>query len=233
MKRMKRITTRFAMSILFVAALMTTFQSISGVEVKSVITSIYKNIKEDSSHSYFNHTVKSIGVAFQSIQHTVKAVVEPAEIVAAGPPTLENEIDWSKYPIKKVVATGYTAGYESTGKNPNHPEYGITFSGVVVKRDLYSTVAADLNVFPIGTILFIPDYGFGVVADKGGAIKGNRVDLYYETVDDVYNEWGKKEIDVYVIEMGDGTLTESKLKVLNEAESMQVFRQQFMNTERE
>ena len=49
----------------------------------------------------------------------------------------------------------------------------------MVKRDLYSTVAADLNVFPIGTILFIPEYGYGVVADKGGAITGNKVDLYY------------------------------------------------------
>ena len=129
------------------------------------------------------------------------------------------------------MATGYTAGYESTGKTPNDPEYGITYSGVSVKRDLYSTVAADLNVFPIGTILFIPGYGFGVVADKGGAIKGNRVDLYYETVEDVYNEWGKKELDVYVVEMGDGTLTENELKMLNEDESMQVFRQQYMKPE--
>ena len=72
----------------------------------------------------------------------------------------------------------------------------------MVKRDLYSTVAADLNVFPIGTILFIPGYGYGVVADKGGAIKGNRVDLFFNTVDDVYDQWGKKEIDVYVIEEG-------------------------------
>ena len=102
----------------------------------------------------------------------------------------------------------------------------------MVKRDLYSTVAADLNVFPIGTILFIPDYGFGVVADKGGAIKGNRVDLFFNTVDDVYDQWGKKEIDVYVIEEGNGTLTETDLQVLNEAKSMQVFRQQYINTER-
>ena len=46
----------------------------------------------------------------------------------------------------KVIATGYTAGVESTGKGPNHPEYGITYSGVMVKRDLYSTVAADLSI---------------------------------------------------------------------------------------
>nr|MBS9408334.1 hypothetical protein [Streptococcus oralis] len=77
----------------------------------------------------------------------------------------------------EMTATGYTSGIESTGKRPGHPEYGITYSGVKVKRDLYSTIAADLRVFPIGTILFVPGYGYGVVADKGGAIKGNRLDL--------------------------------------------------------
>lgn len=129
---------------------------------------------------------------------------------------------------KKVVATGYTAGVESTGKHPDHPGYGITYSGVKVKRDLYSTVAADPNVFPIGTILFIPDYGYGVVADTGGAIKGNRLDLYYETVKDVYNDWGKKQLDVYVIKMGDGHLSEEQLNRLNNNESMQVFRQKYI-----
>lgn len=47
-----------------------------------------------------------------------------------------------------VVATGYTAGYESTGKRPNHPDYGITYSGVKVRRDkkTVSTIAADLKL---------------------------------------------------------------------------------------
>ena len=95
-----------------------------------------------------------------------------SQTVNETPPPLEEAFDWSKYPKTTVIATGYTAGFESTGKNESHPEYGITYSGVKVKRDLYSTVAADLSVFPIGTILFIPEYGYGVVADKGGAIKG-------------------------------------------------------------
>ena len=74
--------------------------------------------------------------------------------------------------------------------------------------------------------MFIPDYGYGVVADKGGAIKGNKIDLYFETVEDVYNEWGKKTVEVYIVEMGDGTLTDEELEALNEQESMQVFRSQ-------
>ena len=143
-----------------------------------------------------------------------------------GPKTLEEAINLDQYSYQTVVATGYTAGVESTGKTPNHPEYGITYSGVQVKRDLYSTIAADLSVYPIGTILFIPGYGYGVVADKGGAITGNRIDLYYPTVEDVYSQWGKREVDVYLIEKGNGTLTEQELIDLNENETLQVFREQ-------
>ncbi|MGA9290170.1 MAG: 3D domain-containing protein [Anaerobacillus sp.] len=146
-------------------------------------------------------------------------------------PKLEHSQDWSQYPSHTVTATGYTAGVESTGKSPDHPAYGVTYSGVKVKRDLYSTIAADTSIFPIGSVLFIPEYGFGVVADTGSAIKGNRIDLYYDTVQDVYNEWGKKTLDVYLIQKGEGTLTEEALETLNEEESMQVFRQELMKQE--
>ncbi|TFD95978.1 hypothetical protein E2491_12210 [Jeotgalibacillus sp. R-1-5s-1] len=119
-------------------------------------------------------------------------------------------------PKKVVTATGYTAGEESTGKNPGDPLYGITFSGVEVTRDHYSTIAADPKVFPIGSILYIPGYGYGVVADTGSAIKGNIIDLYYDTVDEVFNEWGKQKVEVYVLKEGDGTFTEEELHKLNQ-----------------
>lgn len=204
MNKTKNWTKRIAMTVLFLMAILVTVQSITGIDLKWLI----KQMVELEAHAASNATTTET------------------------PKALEDAFDWSKYPKKTVVATGYTAGYESTGKNESHPEYGITYSGVKVKRDLYSTVAADLSVFPIGTILFIPGYGYGVVADKGGAIKGDKVDLYYETVEDVYNKWGKKEIDVYIVEQGNGNLTEADLQALNEDKSMQVFRQQYIGTER-
>ncbi len=237
MKRIEKWTRRIIMSVLFSVALLTTFQSISGVEAKSIVNYFNKTdlwSSEESTDDDFNHKFKTVEVAFKFLKRITNLDLEisSSEAVTGQPLTLEDAIDWSQYPVKKVVATGYTAFYESTGKNPGHPGFGITYSGVKVKRDLYSTVAADLNVFPIGTILFIPGYGYGVVADKGGAIKGHKVDLYYETVADVYSQWGKKTVDVYVIEMGNGRLTEEELLALNENESMQVFRQQYIKSER-
>ncbi|WP_059105884.1 3D domain-containing protein [Shouchella shacheensis] len=144
-------------------------------------------------------------------------------------PNLEEAIDVTRYPAETVVATGYTAGAESTGKVPGDEAYGITYSGLEVRRDLYSTIAADPSVYPIGTVLFVPGYGYGVVADTGSAIKGNKIDLFYDTVDDVYEHWGIQELDVYVIKRGDGHITKEELDALNEDEAQQVFRQQILD----
>jgi 3D (Asp-Asp-Asp) domain-containing protein len=202
MNKTKNWIKRFALVCLFLMALLATFQSISGVNARTLI----------------NHIASGLSVS-ETASNTTS-------------PSLEDAFDWSKYPKHTVTATGYTAGIESTGKSKGHPEYGITYSGVKVKRDLFSTVAADLNVFPIGTILFVPGYGYGVVADKGGAIKGNELDLYYETVEDVYNKWGKKQVDVYVVQKGNGKLTEEQLQALNEDKALQVFRQQYTSSEK-
>lgn len=124
--------------------------------------------------------------------------------------------DLSEHEAIEVLATGYTAGVESTGKTKEHPSYGITRSGIRVHRGIYSTIAADPEVFPIGSVLYIPDYGYGVVADTGSAIKGNRVDLYFETVEQVYDNWGKRKIKVYVMEKGDGELTQQQFDQYNQ-----------------
>jgi 3D (Asp-Asp-Asp) domain-containing protein len=231
---LKNIIRRITMSLLFVMALLTTFQSISGVEAKMI-----PNEFDDASsffytgYHFFDIWNEGKYIAIDKQWKHYEKLKEPkisSKKAINQPLRLEEAIDWSKYPSTVVVATGYTAGVESTGKTPDHPEYGITYSGVRVKRDLYSTIAADLDIFPIGTILFIPGYGYGVVADKGGAIKGNRLDLYYDTVEDVYKYWGKKKVQVYIVKKGDGTLSEEELIRLNEDETMQVFRQQYLQS---
>ena len=86
-----------------------------------------------------------------------------------------------------VVATGYTPG------DPGCT--GITYTGTKAAR---GTIAVDPSVIPFGTKLYIPGYGYGVAADTGGAIKGNKIDLCYETRAEALN-WGIKNITVYVV----------------------------------
>lgn len=151
----------------------------------------------------------------QSIEKGPEAVSKPQQGIESSHDFLGH---LQKY---HVVATGYTAGIESTGKEVGHPQYGITYSGAKVIRDEYSTIAADLNVFPLGTILYIPGYGYGVVADIGSAIKGNKIDLYFDTKEDVYSQWGKKNLDVYVVQRGEGVVTDAMIQELNSKKVVQ------------
>jgi len=104
---------------------------------------------------------------------------------------------------KKVYAgefeiTYYTAGHESTGKNPGDDAYGITKSGTTVKEG--QTIAADWTVLEPGTKVFIEGVGERIVEDTGGAILGNAIDVYVEDVE-VARELGRHKADVYVIEV--------------------------------
>ena len=52
---------------------------------------------------------------------------------------------------------------------------GKTASGAMARP---GTIAADTSIYPYGTIMHIPGYGYGRVEDIGGAIKGRHIDLY-------------------------------------------------------
>lgn len=237
----KQTIRKLMTAILFTMAFLSTFFSISNVSAEELSTWAKKQtvfpltewFSMQYKTKYTGKNDKEYGLKDVLLEKKSLPTVKKEEfsmsssIVDVSSISLDEMIDWSKYPSNKVIATGYTAGYESTGKHPSHPGYGITYSGVHVRRDLFSTIAADPSLYPIGTILYIPGYGYGVVADTGSAIKGNKIDLYYETVEDVYKKWGKKEVEVYLIKRGDGKLTEAELDALNENKALQMFRKQF------
>jgi 3D (Asp-Asp-Asp) domain-containing protein len=88
--------------------------------------------------------------------------------------------------IVYMAVTGYDNGYESTGKNPGDPGYGITSSG---KTAGPGTIAAP-KTYPYGTGMYVPGYGCGNVQDRGGAIKGAHIDLWFSTKQAAIN-WGR------------------------------------------
>ncbi|HWR61948.1 MAG TPA: 3D domain-containing protein, partial [Clostridia bacterium] len=96
----------------------------------------------------------------------------------------------------KMTATAYDATFESCGKHPGDPNYGITYTGLKVRPGI---VAVDPKVIPLGTYLYVEGYGEALAADKGGAIKGNRIDLYFESPKDVAR-YGRKTVKVYILD---------------------------------
>lgn len=98
--------------------------------------------------------------------------------------------------VLKVVATGYTADYESTGKRPGDPGYGITSSGLPAAP---GACAVDPSAIPLRSILYVPGYGYAVAIDVGGAVKGNRVDLFFQDKQKAL-DWGKRTVEVTLVE---------------------------------
>ena len=62
----------------------------------------------------------------------------------------------------------------------------------------YGVVAVDPDVIGLGARLYIEDYGYAVAGDTGGAIKGNRIDLGFLTLEECY-AWGRRDVKVYVL----------------------------------
>lgn len=71
---------------------------------------------------------------------------------------------------------------------------GITASG---KKAQTGTIAADTSRYPFGTVVYIPGYGYGVVEDRGGAIRGDHIDLYFDSHNEA-QQWGIRRTRVRI-----------------------------------
>lgn len=72
--------------------------------------------------------------------------------------------------------------------------FRIIFPWLWFSRD--GTVAADTRYYKFGTRLYVPGYGYGVIEDRGSAIKGPmRLDLYYNSHSEAI-EWGRRHVEV-------------------------------------
>ena len=94
---------------------------------------------------------------------------------------------------EQFVATGYSQFNEGCDE--------ITATGSHVR---VGVVAVDPKVIPYGTRMFIVSndgvyvYGIGTAEDCGGAIKGNRLDLYFETDPECF-QFGIRNCTVYFL----------------------------------
>ena len=70
---------------------------------------------------------------------------------------------------------------------------GVTASGH--KLQAGDKVVAAPKHMSFGTKLYIPGYGLATVEDRGGAIKGNRIDVYFHTHKEAL-QWGKQKLFV-------------------------------------
>jgi 3D (Asp-Asp-Asp) domain-containing protein len=103
--------------------------------------------------------------------------------------------------VLNVKATAYDATWESNGR------WGpvAAWKGLALRPGM---IAVDPRIIPLGSKVFVTGYrnpnlpsgGFvGIATDTGGAIKGNRIDIYMEASKKEVLDFGIQNIKVYIL----------------------------------
>jgi 3D (Asp-Asp-Asp) domain-containing protein len=101
-----------------------------------------------------------------------------------------------------MTVTGYSPDERSCGDSAD----GLTATLHSVSTNNMNLVAADTRILPFGSMISIPGYNDTKVVpvlDRGGAIKGRRLDLLFPT-HEAARQWGVKRLLVTVWEYADG-----------------------------
>lgn len=97
-----------------------------------------------------------------------------------------------------------TGGTELTVESTAYTAYcngcsGKTATGFDLRSNPDAKViAVDPRVIPLGTKVWVEGYGYAVAADTGGAIKGNKIDVFFPDKSQAY-KWGRKKVKIRVL----------------------------------
>lgn len=89
------------------------------------------------------------------------------------------------------IGNGKVLFMESTAYSWREAGSGyITATGIDVRTNS-NVVAVDPSVIPLGSLVNVEGYGIAIAGDTGGAIRGNIIDVHFDTVDQCTN-WGRR-----------------------------------------
>lgn len=177
----------------------------SPVEFNTVVkndTSMLKSQKKVLQEGKHGEKQITTNVVYENGKETSRKIIKETitkkptnKIIAQGTlspaPVSRGTVPTSNSGALKVKATAYWA---VNGVNNTY-----TYSGRKAIRNPngYSTIAVDPRVIPLGTKLYVEGYGNAIAADTGTSVKGNFIDVYFNTYQEACN-WGLKYVNVYI-----------------------------------
>ncbi|MBU4293947.1 MAG: 3D domain-containing protein [Actinobacteria bacterium] len=102
---------------------------------------------------------------------------------------IEKKVEWYYF-----IATGYSKNDISQGTTD------ITATGKVAVEGI---IAVDPKIIPFGTTVEIKDIGVFIADDRGGKIKGDRIDIFFDSKEEA-KDFGKKGVWLRFLENGKG-----------------------------
>jgi 3D (Asp-Asp-Asp) domain-containing protein len=209
MKTSKRLAA-LLICLAFVLALFTAFESTERVNsLEGQINDLQGNYDRLTENYAELKTISSSILEIRSdyeseLMSQIEKLQKELDGKLDAPPETPKTSRGGDRPKKMTMrATAYDLSYESCGKLPSHPEYGITASGEPVRE--WYTCASGPEI-PFGTQVYIPEFagypnkGWFVVQDRGSAVKRGCIDIYMAD-GDTCRDFGVKWLDVYVLEV--------------------------------
>lgn len=152
-----------------------------------VLTSFAGACSEDAGSVNGPPAQETPPAAFQGPFGTLSEV----ETVPESDPELEPE--WIE-----AVATAYCPCERCCGSWALNRPDGIVYTASGAEAVQGVTIAADWSIYPPGTVLFVEGLGEMVVQDRGGAIQGQKIDVYFESHDDAL-QFGRQNVRFYIV----------------------------------
>ncbi|WP_342567435.1 LysM peptidoglycan-binding domain-containing protein [Psychrobacillus sp. FSL K6-4046] len=133
------------------------------------------------------HPGDKLVVSGDKVQPQVSASQSSANSSAPSKPAASTDVK-----ELTVTATAYTASCEGCS--------GITSTGIDLNANPnQKVVAVDPTVIPLGSKVWVEGYGEAIAGDIGGAIKGNKIDVYMPSYNDAIN-WGRQSVKVKILD---------------------------------
>lgn len=123
-------------------------------------------------------------VGKQAVSNSTVSTSKPSASVSKPKGTVKKEFT--------MQSTAYTASCVGCS--------GITKTGINLKKNPYAkVVAVDPNVIPLGSKVYVEGYGEAIAGDIGGAIKGNKIDVFISNNGRAL-KWGRKTVKVQLLD---------------------------------
>ena len=161
------------------------------IQEKGVNGILRQSIKTFQVDGLIDHQQVQSSFVFKSPKNEVilrnsKSVPKKKVIVQNPQPVAVKGLESPKMNIRKTLNVQSTA-YTFTGNK--------TATGVEPRQGI---IAVDPKVIAMGSKLYVEGYGYAIAADTGGAIRGNRIDVFFPTPRQCI-DWGRKNIVIYVL----------------------------------
>lgn len=147
---------------------------------KKYHTSVSQIKQWNHLHSDLIHPKQVLCISNQSTSQAAKKSTHPAK-KAAKKVVKELTVSASAYTLNLKNSSGVTAIGINLKKNPNQ-----------------KVISVDPKVIKLGTKVYVQGYGYAIAGDTGGAIKGNKIDVFLPSQQQAL-KWGRKTVKVQIL----------------------------------